>query len=234
MLGDIMTLITLDDSDVRMVALVDIRSCRGSRAPCIAKLPAGYEVSGHRQLARGPGARRRCDSRSATRRRAVTVPRQARAGHPGGSFSLETGLISIPDIQRERGEIASKASARSTRGRRRGLPRIDARELSPGFRASRACCSLRSAISGPSGQPLPELALAVKRLKTRECSRRWPTRGHDGDHDRGRALTEVRLRCGTERNLLEEDVAARPSMVSVEVAGERAKPAIGSMARASR
>src|SRR5207253_10350926 len=45
-LADIMTLLTLDDSDVRMVALVDVTVVQGEPRSIELRLPQGYELTG--------------------------------------------------------------------------------------------------------------------------------------------------------------------------------------------
>ena len=45
-LGDVMTLVTLGDSDVRMVALVDLTVVQGEPRTSACALPAGYELTG--------------------------------------------------------------------------------------------------------------------------------------------------------------------------------------------
>ena len=45
-LADVMTLVTLGDSDVRMVALIDVTVVQGEPRTIEVRLPAGYELTG--------------------------------------------------------------------------------------------------------------------------------------------------------------------------------------------
>ena len=51
--------------------------------------------------------------------------------HDGGSFTLDTGFVTLPDAQRERGEIAIEGvgTLELTATERDGMHRIDVREL---------------------------------------------------------------------------------------------------------
>jgi hypothetical protein len=113
-LAEIMTLITLDDSDVRMAALIDLTVTQGELRSMTVHLPAGYEfqsVTGSTIESSdeaeddviltigNPAAR--------SHQFLITLER----AHGGGSFNLETGVVTLQNIQRERGEIASTCAS---------------------------------------------------------------------------------------------------------------------------
>ena len=108
-LADILTLITLDDSDVRMAALIDINVTQGELRTMTVRLARRLRISD-----RSPAHARRIAP--AEREVILTIGNPAarshqflvtlERAHTGGSFTLDTGVVSLEDIQRERGEIA--------------------------------------------------------------------------------------------------------------------------------
>src|SRR5205814_9842848 len=107
MLADVMTLVTLGDSDVRMVALVDVNVVQGDARIIEAHLPAGYELTG----VSGPSLEssdQRDDSvvlriaDPAARRHQFLISLER--PHEVGSFRRDTGVVTVRDAQRERRE----------------------------------------------------------------------------------------------------------------------------------
>ena len=108
-LADVMTLVTLDDSDVRMVALVDVTVVQGEPRSIELQLPANYEVTGISGSSLAASDQRDGGilltvAEPAARHHQFLVSLER--PHQGGSFALDTGFVSVPDVQRERGEIA--------------------------------------------------------------------------------------------------------------------------------
>ena len=117
-LADVMTLVTLGDSDVRMVALVDVTVVQGEPRTIEVRLPGGLRADGH--------LRRTLESSDQREGGVVLTRRRSRARrhqflvslerpHAGGSFTLDTGFVSLPQrAARARRDRASKAWARSS------------------------------------------------------------------------------------------------------------------------
>src|SRR4029077_6447455 len=57
--------------------------------------------------------------------------------HAGGSFALDTGFVSVSDVQRERGEVAVEGigTLELTAADRDGMHRIDVREIQPALQS---------------------------------------------------------------------------------------------------
>jgi hypothetical protein len=133
-LAEVMTLITLDDSDVRMAALIDVNVTQGELRTMRLRLPAGYEF----QSVNGSTLE---ESSQVENELILTVGNPAARSHQflvtlerphtGGSFNLETAIVSIDGIQRERGEIAIEGLGTMdlSADEKPGLHRIDVREL---------------------------------------------------------------------------------------------------------
>ena len=235
-LAEIMTLITLDDADVRMAALVDVTVTQGELRTMTVRLPAGYElqsVSGSTIeesdeaeddliLTLGNPAAR-------SHQFLITLER----GHTGGSFSLDTGVVSLQDIQRERGEIAVEGVGTMdlTAGEQPGLHRIDVRELNPSLQ-SLARLPLLSAFryQRPSGSAAPRVALGIKRFDDASVLAAAADRAVATTliTSEGRALTEVRLEMrNRSQPFLKVELPQGATIVSVDLSGESAKPAAG-------
>jgi hypothetical protein len=235
-LAEIMTLITLDDSDVRMVALIDINVTQGELRRMTVQYPAGYEfqsVSGSTLEEFSPLASELIltvgNPEARSHQFLITLERP----HQGGSFNLDTGVISLKDIQRERGEIAIEGvgtmdlAAEETPG----LHRIDVRELNPSLQ-SLARLPILSAFryQRPSGTAAPRLALDVKRFADASvlaaaADRAIATTLVTGE---GRALTEVRLDMrNRSQPFLKVELPPGATIISVDLAGRSAKPASG-------
>ncbi|HEX6161807.1 MAG TPA: hypothetical protein VFZ31_00475, partial [Vicinamibacterales bacterium] len=169
-LADIMTLITLDDSDVRMAALIDVNITQGELRTMRVRLPIGYEL----QSVTGSSLE---ESSPVDNDVILTVGNPAarshqflvtlERAHAGGSFGLDTGVVSVHDIQRERGEIAIEGVGTMdlTASEPAGLHRIDVRELNASLQ-SLARLPILSAFryQRPAGTAAPQLALNVKRF----------------------------------------------------------------------
>ena len=169
-LADVLTLITLNDSDVRMAALIDVTVPRGELRTLSLRLPAGYEftsVTGNSleasELREGEVVLTVANPAARNHQFLVTLERP----HAGGPFDLETGLVSVRDVQRERGEVAIEALGTMDLNAKgpEGLHRIDVRELNRSLH-SLARLPVLSAFryQRPSGAAVPTLALGVKRF----------------------------------------------------------------------
>jgi hypothetical protein len=234
-LADVLTLITIGDSDVRMAALVDITVVQGELRTLGVRLPPGYEltgVTGNSLESSEPrnGGLLITVGDPAVRRHQFLLSLER--SNEGGSFALDTGVVSVRDVQRERGEIAVEGvgtlelSARE----RDGVHRIDVKELDRTLQSLGRLPTLAAFRyqSTPSGTP--GLALDVKRFAdagvlAAVADRVTATTLVTAE---GRALTEVLLQIQNRAQpFLRVTLPPGASMASVEVAGEPAKPALG-------
>jgi hypothetical protein len=235
MLADVFTLVTLGDSDVRMVALVDVTVAQGEPRTIEVTLPAGYDVagvSGSTLEASDPrdGAMVLTLSDPSARRHQFLVSLER--PHGGGSFSLETDVVSLPNVQRERGEIAIEGvgTLDLDAAERPPLHRIDARELN-GALQSLARLPVLSAFryQRTAGTPIA-LALDVRRFADAGVLAAVADRAVATTlvTSEGRALTQILLTIQNRAQpFLKVELPAGATMVSVEVGGQAAKPATG-------
>jgi hypothetical protein len=235
-LAEVMTLITLDDSDVRMAALVDITVTQGELRTMTVHLPAGYEFQSVTGSTIEESAEAEDDliltiGNPAARRHQFLITLER--AHAGGSFTLDTGVVSLQNIQRERGEIAIEGVGTMdlSAAEEPGLHRIDVRELN-GSLQSLARLPLLSAFryQRPSGAVAPTLALNIKRFDdagvlAAAADRAVATTMITSE---GRALTEVRLDMrNRSQPFLKVELPKGATIVSVELSGQSAKPASG-------
>lgn len=235
-LAEIFTLFTLDDGDVRMTALIDVIVTQGELRTLKVNLPQGYElqsVTGHTLESSaehvGEIVLTIGDPAARSHQFLVTLERP----HAGGTFTVETGLVSLDDVQRERGEIGVEGVGTMdlASADRAGLHRIDVRELSGSLHAL-ARVPILSAFryQRPAGAAPPHLALTVRRFADASVL------AAIADHatattlitSEGRALTEIQLEMrNRSQPFLKIDLPPGATIVSVDLAGQAAKPATG-------
>jgi Carboxypeptidase regulatory-like domain len=244
-LVDVMTLVTLDDSDVRMAALVDVTVVQGEPRTIELRLPPGYELTGvsgnslESSVQREGGIMLTLGDPSARRHQfLVSLERP----HEIGSFTLDTGFVSLPDAQRERGEVAVEGVGTlelSANGRGAtspgeesagGMHRTDVRELNAALQ-SLARLPILSAFRYQRTATAPAvLTMDVKRFADAGVLAAVADRAVATTlvTSEGRALTEIALQVQNRAQpFLKVALPAGATMVSVEVAGEPAKPMIG-------
>jgi hypothetical protein len=233
--ADVMTLLTLGDSDVRMVALIDLSVVQGEPRTIELRLPAGYELTSI-----AGGSLETSSPRDGIVALSVSDPTARRhqflvsleRPHGGGSFTFDTGFVTVADVQRERGEVAIEGVGmlELTAAERDGMHRMDVRELTPplqslarmpilsAFRYQRTAGTTQGltvdARRFTDAGVLPAFAeyATATTLVTAE----------------GRALTEVVLELQNRAQpFLKVMLPEGTSIVSVEVAGEAARPALG-------
>jgi len=234
-LADVLTLMTLGESDVRMAALVDVSVVQGQPRSFGVQLPAGYEtvsVTGNSlesSAQNGTALTLTLSNPAAARHQFLIVLEKA---HAGGTFVLETGFVTLPAVQRERGEIAitGAGTLELTAPARDGLTRIDVRELNPALqRLARDAIMSAFRYQGSPGAP-PQLSLAVRRfddvgVPAAIADRATATTLVTGE---GRALTQIELVIQNRAQpFLRVVLPPNASVVSVDVAGQPAKPALG-------
>src|SRR5262245_1406837 len=245
-LADVMTLVTLDDSDVRMAALVDVAVVQGEPRTIELRLPAGYELTGI-----SGSTLESSDQREdavvltlgdpAARRHQFLVSLER--PHEIGSFALDTGFVSLPQAQRERGEVAIEgvgtlelsANARGATSPVEEPPtgnlhRTDVRELNAALQ-SLARWPILSAFRYQRTATAPAaLTLDVKRFADAGVLAAVADRAVATTlvTSEGRALTEIALQVQNRAQpFLRVALPAGATMVSVDVAGQPAKPVTG-------
>jgi hypothetical protein len=234
-LADVMTLVSIGESDVRMVALIDVTVITGELRTAALQLPAGYELTGI-SGSTVDGSEIRDGGVAITLRDPAARFHQLLIGlersHQGGSFALDTALVSVAGVQRERGEVAVEGAGTLELGTpdRDGLHRIDLRELNPSLH-SLARQPILSAFryqrttAGP-----PSLPLQVKRFDDAgvlAAVAEWAGATTLVTSE-GRALTEVTLHVQNRAQpFMKVTLPSGAAMVSVEVGGQTAKPVLG-------
>ena len=244
-LADVMTLVTLDDSDVRMAALIDVTVVQGEPRTIELRLPTGYELTGisgstlESSDQREGGVLLTLGDPAARRHQfLVSLERP----HDIGSFMLDTGFVSLPQAQRERGEVAIEgvgtlelmADARGTPPGDEPPPghmrRTDVRELNAALQ-SLARLPILSAFRYQRTAAAPAtLTMDVKRFADAGVLAAVADRAVATTlvTSEGRALTEIALQVqNRSQPFLKVALPAGATMVSVEVAGETAKPMVG-------
>jgi hypothetical protein len=235
-LAEIMTLITIDDADVRMVALIDVAVTQGELRTLTVRLPQGYElvsVSGNTLEEFAPLDREVMLTVGNPAARSHQFLVNLERPHAGGTFDFETGLVSLADVQRERGEIALEGVGTMdlSSAERPGVHRIDVRELNSSLHTL-ARLPILSAFryQRPSGSAPPQMAFAIRRFDdagvlAAAADRATATTMITSE---GRALTEIQLQLrNRSQPFLRVELPAGATIVSVELAGRTAKPASG-------
>jgi hypothetical protein len=234
-LGDVLTLMTLGDSDVRMVALIDVTVVQGQPRTIEARLPSGYEVTGI-----AGSTLESSDQRDGTLVLTLSEPAARRhqflvsfeRPHDGGTFKLDTGFLTLLNVQRERGEVAVEGvgTLELTAAEREGMHRIDVRELDRALRSLARLPLLSAYRYQRAGGMVPGLALEARRFADAGVLAAFADNASATTlvTTEGRALTEVRLIVQNRAQpFLKVTLPAGASIVSVDVAGQSAKPALG-------
>jgi hypothetical protein len=233
-LADVMTLVTLADSEVRMVALIDVTVVQGELRTLALQLPSGYELT---SVSGGSieGSEARDDGVILTVANAAARSHQflisLERPHAGGSLAIDTGFVAVRDVQRERGEIAIEGvgTLELTAAEREGMHRIDVRELNQALR-SLSRLPVLAAFRYQRGAAAPALSLDIKRFADAGVLAAIADSAVATTlvTSEGRALTEVSLQVQNRAQpFLKVTLPAGATMVSVEVAGETAKPVLG-------
>jgi hypothetical protein len=236
MLADVLTLVTLGESDLRMTTLVDVTVAQGEPRTIEVRLPSGYELS-----AISGSVIESSEKRDRAVVLAVGDPAVRRhqfllsleRAHAGGSFNTDTDFVSLPGVQRERGEIAIEGvgTLELNATEQDGMHRIDVRELNAALQ-SLARLPLLSAFryQRSAAQPVA-LAMAVQRFPDAGVLAAVADRATATTMVtvEGRALTEIVLHVRNRAQpFVKVTLPAGATIVSVDVAGEAAKPVVGS------
>jgi hypothetical protein len=234
-LSEVMTLVTLGDSDVRMVALIDLTVLQGELRTLGVRLPPGYELTGisgssleNSEPAEGSLTLTIANPAARSHQFLISLERT----HDGGSFSLDTSFVSVRDVQRERGEIAIEGvgTLELDAREREPLHRIDVRELSRPLQTLARLPVLSAFRYQRAAGATPTLAFDVKRFADAGVLAAVADRADATTlvTSEGRALTEVILTVQNRAQpFLKVSLPPGATMVSVDVAGQPAKPVLG-------
>jgi hypothetical protein len=234
MLGDVLTLVTLGDSDVRMVALVDVTVVQGEPRTIVVRLPAGYELTGVtgsslESSSQRDGAIVLALVDPAVRRHQFLVTLER--AHGGGSFTIDTGLPGLPEAQRERGEIGIEGvGTLDLTATAEGMHRVDVRELNQALQSLARLPMLSAFRYQRSASSPMTLTMDVKRFADAGVLAAVSDRATATTlvTSEGRALTEISLHLQNRAQpFLKVALPAGATIVSAEVANEPVKPALG-------
>jgi hypothetical protein len=234
-LSDVMTLVTLGDSDVRMVALIDLTVLQGELRTLSLRLPAGYELTGvsgssleNSEPSDGSVALTVANPAARSHQFLISLERP----HDGGSFSFETGFVAVRDVQRERGEVAIEGvgTLELETAEREPMHRMDVRELNRALQSLARLPLLSAFRYQRAAGANPSLAFDVKRFADAAVLAAVADRAVATTlvTSEGRALTEVILTVQNRAQpFLKVSLPQGATMVSVDVAGQSAKPVLG-------
>jgi hypothetical protein len=235
-LSEVMTLVTLGDSDVRMVALIDLTVLQGELRTASVRLPAGYELTGvsgssleNSEPSDGSLTLTVANPAARSHQFLISLERP----HDGGSFSVETGFVAVRDVQRERGEVAIEGvgTLELETAEREPMHRIDVRELNRALQSLARLPLLSAFRYQRAAGANPSLAFDVKRFADAGVLAAVADRAVATTlvTSEGRALTEVILTVQNRAQpFLKVSLPPGTTMVSVDVAGQSAKPVLGS------
>jgi Carboxypeptidase regulatory-like domain len=234
-LADVKSLVTIGDADLRMVTLVDITVVRGAPQTFEVQIPQHYEVASITGSSLESN-----ETRAGVVSLAVREPERRRhqflisfeRPHEAGSFKVETGFPAVVGVQRETAETAVEgtgtievaASADDT------LRRIDVRETNASLRALARQPILAAFRYQRRPNEARSMTLDVKRFADAAVI------AAVAEHatattlvtSEGRMLTEISLRVRNRAQpFMKVTLPPGASMLSVEVAGETAKPVLG-------
>ena len=234
-LADVKSLVTIGDGDLRMVSLIDITVVRGEPATFQVQLPKGYEVA-----AITGTTLEGSDQKGGVVTLTVREPARRRhqflltldQPHAAGSFKVETSFPMVVGAQREAGEAAIEGTGTMdvNAAGDEGLRRMDVREANAALRS----LARQPILSAFRYQRRPNesrvLTLDVKRFADA------PVIAAAAEHavattlvtTEGRTLTEVMLRISNRAQpFMKVTLPPGATMLSVEVAGEPARPVEG-------
>src|SRR5215467_3962103 len=233
--ADVLTLVTLGESDVRMVALIDVTVMQGEPRTIDLRLPAGYELTSISGSTLDGSAQDSATVRLTLRDPAVRRHQflvSLERPHGGGSFTLDTAFVDVADVQRQRGEVAVEGVGTLDLNAvdRDGMHRIDVRELQPALQSLARLPVLAAFRYQRMPNVMPGLTLEAKRFNDAgvlaayaECATATTMITTEG-----RALTEVVLQLQNRAQpFLKVNLPQGATIVSVEVAGASAKPVLG-------
>jgi hypothetical protein len=235
LLSDVKSIVTIGDADVRLLSLINATVVQGDPSQIALTIPAGYEVvsvsgASLERTETQAGMVTLFVSDTALRRHQFLVSLER--PHAIGSFTLETGLPTLRAAQRETGEVAVEGlgTLEVTSLDVPGLRRMDVREVDPSLAAAARQALLAAYRYQRTAELPPSLALNVRRFADAEVLAAVADRAVATTlvTKEGRALTEVTMWIRNRAQpFMKVSLPAGAAMLSVEVAGEPAKPVEG-------
>jgi hypothetical protein len=235
LLADVKSVVTIGDSDVRLVSLINASILQGEPSNIGIVLPAGYEVASvsGTTLDRSetqPGLLLLHVADVSARRHQFLLTLER--AHAGGSARLDTGLPGVRGAQRENGEVAIEGlgTIEISSPEMPGLRRVDVRELDPAVSSIARDTVLAAYRYQHAGDEPPALTVNVRRFANASVLAAVGERAVATTliTSEGRALTEVTLWLRNRAQaFMKVALPAGASIVSVEVAGSTAKPVEG-------
>ena len=235
LLADVKSVVTIGESDVRLVSVINASVLQGEPAQIAVVLPDGYEVASvsgatlDRSDAQPGVLMLHVTDVSARRHQFLLTLERA---HASGSARLESGLPGVRGAQRENGEVAIEGigTMEISSPEMPGLRRVDIRELDPVVSSIARDAVLAAYRYQHAGDEPPALTVNVRRFANA------PVLAAVGERavattlitSEGRALTEVTLWLRNRAQaFMKVALPAGASIVSVDVAGSPAKPVEG-------
>ena len=234
-LADVRSLVTIGEADLRIVTLADLTVVQGEPQTFEVRVPAGYDVTSvtgntlDTSDVRGNVITLTVRDGSLRRHQFLIGLEQA---HAPGSFKMDTSFPTVTAAQREAGEIAIEGvgTIDVTATGDDGLRRMDVRETHAALRS----LARQPLLAAFRYQRRPEetrvLTLDVKRFADAAVIAAVAERAVATTlvTTEGRTLTEVVLSLRNRAQpFMKVTLPAGATMLSVEVAGETAKPVIG-------
>jgi hypothetical protein len=235
LLADVKTLVTIGDADLRLLTLIDLTVVQGEPREIEIRIPAGFEITrvtgaSLERSEERPGAVALFVTNPAQRRHQFLVSLERAGG--SGSFKLQTGFATLPAAQRETGEVAVEGlgTLAVAAAEIPGLRRIDAREIDGALTSAARQPILAAFRYQRVADAPPSLALDVTRYPDAAVLAAVAERAVATTlvTSEGRALTEMVLWVRNRAQpFAKVALPAGASMLSVEVAGQTAKPVEG-------
>ena len=234
-LGEVKSLITIGDGDLRLSSLVDVTVVRGEPRDFQIELPAGYEatsVTGATLDRFSVNGRTVSVTVREPERRRHQFVLTLEQPHAAGSFKADTSFPTIAGVQRESGEVLIEGGGtlQLTPDSDETVRRMDVREAHPALRAMARQPTLAAfRYQRRPGEPR-RLALDVKRFADAPvlsaiAERASATTLVTGE---GRMLTEMTFVIRNRAQpFMRVSLPAGASILSAEVAGETARPVTG-------
>jgi hypothetical protein len=235
LLADVKTLWRIGEADVQIVSLVEITMIRGNARSFELRLPAGFEVTsvngGTLDTSDSKGSVLLLTVRDETERRHQFLV-SAERPHEAGAFKLEAPLLAVTTAQRETGEIAIEAGGTVdvTAAGDDALRRMDVREVHPSLRSLSQQPLLAAFRYQRRAGETRTLTVDVKRFPDAAVIAAVADRATATTlvTAEGRMLTEVALWVRNQAQpFVKVTLPAGATMLSVEVAGESARPVQG-------
>ena len=234
-LSDVKSVITIGESDVRLVSLLNATVVQGEPSQFEVSLPAGYEIASvsgasldRSETQDGRAVLYVADPSARRHQFLLSLERS----HGEGSFRLESGLPALNAAQRETGELAIEGigTMEISSPEMPGLRRIDVRELDPTLSPIARDAMLAAYRYQRVNDEPPLVTIDVRRFANAAVLAAVAERAVATTllTSEGRALTEVTMWVrNTAQPFMKVALPEGASIVSVEIAGAAAKPVEG-------